>query len=105
MPTASFANKTEGSVLKIYTTQVAGPASFSAPFTVSTPFNSVAFASVEIVNNPGNKLVTWSISGNNINITFYTISANTSTGAISATEDAAGTNESGLTLNITAIGI
>jgi hypothetical protein len=105
MPVGSFSPKTEGSVLKIFTNQVAGPTSFSAPFSVSTPFNSVVFASVEIVNNPGNKLVTWTISGNSINITFYTIAANTTSGAISATQDAAGTNESGLTLNIIAVGI
>ena len=91
---------------KIAVTETAGPTSYATGgFTVTLDgISNISFASVVITNNPGNKLATWSVSGNTVTIKVYTIAADTSSGAISATEDAAATDESSLTFAVFAVG-
>lgn len=97
----------KGGGAKVYRDTVSGPAAYdpATGFVITVPhFRRVTWARVDIANNPGNKLVTWTVSGNQIVVRFYTVSANTTTGAISAAEDAAGTDESALQLVVEAEG-
>lgn len=91
---------------KIAVTETAGPTSYTTGgFSITLDgISNIFFASVAITNNPGNKLATWSVSGNTVTVKVYTVTADTSSGAISATEDAAGTDESSLTFAVFAIG-
>jgi len=94
-----------GSKRRVYANSVTGPTSYSTGgFTVSTTLDTIEFAIVVLRNNPGNKVIQYRFSGNTITIQIFTISASTTTGAISATEDAAGTNESSLIFDIIAVG-
>lgn len=104
MPIGSLYAPTEGSTLKVYNEAVAGSSSYTSPYTISTPFKAIVGGVVSLENNPGNKLITYSFSGNSVLVKFYTISSDTTSGAISATEDAAGTDESSLTLSMVIIG-
>ena len=91
---------------KVAFLKTSGPSSYaSGGFEVEIPeLNSIEYAVAVIANNPGNKLIRYSISGNKVKIQVFTISASTTDGSISATEDAAGTDESGLEIHIVAIG-
>jgi len=94
-----------GSKRRVYINSVTGPSSYTTGgFTVTTDLDTVEFAVVVLRNNPGNKVVRYSFSGKNITIQVFTISASTTTGAISAAEDAAGTDESSLIFDIIAVG-
>jgi len=91
---------------KIFSGVVAGPSSYTAGGfnIVVAGLSKIHNAVVVLKNNPGNKLITYTISGNTITVKIYTISADTNTGAISATEDADGTDESSLLFEVIAIG-
>ena len=92
--------------LKVYSAEVTGPTSYATGgFQITiNEFERIHNAVVALKNNPGNKLITYSISGNTITVQIFTITADTTTGAISATEDAAGTDESGLLFEVIAVG-
>ena len=95
-----------GPGLKVAARTVNGPSSYSAGgFNVEFPeLSTIVHAIVQLRNNPGNKLVQVNVTDNTVNIKIFTISADTTTGAISATEDADGTDESGLVFDVIAIG-
>ena len=105
MPIGELA-KALGTGLKVYAGSVTGPSSYTAGgFTVTiTGIRTIHEAVVSLRNNPGNKVIEYSWSGNTLTIVIKTISADTTTGAISATEDADGTDESGLTFDIVVVG-
>jgi len=92
--------------VKVYRTS--GPSSYSTGgFTFdATDFKKVNRALVGIENDSaGNYHVEWSVSGNTITIKVSTISADTSTGAISATEVSDGTDLSSLYFDIVVEGV
>jgi len=93
--------------LKVVAVSVNGPASYTTGgFKVTVnDVNEILHAVVSIRDNPGNKLVRYSWSGNTLTIQIFTVSASTTDGSISAAEDAAGTDESGLTLDIIVVGV
>jgi len=83
---------------------VNGPSQYkqTTKFEVIAP-GKVTWAQVTLRNKPtGNEIIEYTWSGSTIKITFSTISANTSTGAISKTEVADNTDLSGLILDILA---
>ena len=92
--------------LKVYAGSFSGPSSYTTGgFNITIAgLEKIHNAVVALKNNPGNKLITYTISGNTITVKIYTISADTNTGAISATEDADGTDESSLLFEIIAVG-
>jgi len=87
-------------------THTSGPSSYSSGgFTVTLgDLMEIEEVLVQLRNQDNAKRIKYSPSGNQVTIQIYTISADTSTGAISATEDADGTDESDLTFDIFAVG-
>lgn len=106
MPVAGLTKGLGKGDYKVYTGSFNGPTSYATGgFTVTlSGISKIHQAIVALKNNPGNKLITYSITGNTITIQIYTITADTTTGAISATEDAAGTDESALQFELMAVG-
>lgn len=93
---------------KIKTYRIAGPGSYTTGgFTfTATDFKKINKASITIENDTaGYYHITWTIEGNTITIVVSTISANTTTGAISASEVDVGTNLSGLYFEIVVEGV
>jgi len=89
-----------------YCARVTGPSSYSSGgFSVDTKLENIDVCVVTLRNNPGNYLIEWSVSGGTITIKVNTISADTSTGEISKTEVAAGTDLSSYIFDIIAYGI
>ena len=106
MPVAGLTKGLGKGKYKLYSAEISGPTSYTTGgFTVTASgISKIHNAAVVLKNNPGNKLIRFSISGNSITIQIFTIAADTTTGAISATEDAAGTDESSLLFEIILVG-
>ncbi len=106
MPIAGLTKGLGKGKYKVYSGETSGPTSYTTGgFNITiSGLSKIHNAAVVLKNNPGNKLITYSISGNVITVKIFTIAANTTTGAISATEDGAGTDESSLLFEVIAIG-
>ena len=106
MPAGALSKVFSIGKLKVVATSVNGPASYqTGGFTVAIPeLNQILYASVVLQNNRGDMVVTYSISGNQITIQVWVQSADTTTGAISVTELAAGQDLSTRVFQIIAIG-
>jgi len=87
-------------------THTSGPASYTTGgFTVTLgDLMEIEEVVVQLRDQDNAKRIKYSESGNQVTIQIFTISADTTSGAISAGEDAAATDESGLTFDIFAIG-
>lgn len=100
-------DKPFGSGLKIVAKELEIPASYigvGLKYKIDGIDNIVAAIPI-IENNPGDKLITWEIyPGGWLKIHINTIKASTDDGSISATEDAPGTDESGLKVKVVVIG-
>ena len=85
---------------------VSGPASYSAGgFTVTIDeVKNIEFALVQLRQQNNAYRISYSFSDNTVTIQVFEISADTTTGAISATEVAAGTDLSGLNFDIIVVG-
>jgi len=103
----SVVSRAKKSPYKIAFKSVNGPTSYSAGgFTVTIDgLREIVHAIVELRQRGNNYRIDYSWSGNTVTIKVYVIAADTSSGDISATEVADGTDLSGLTFDIIAIGI
>jgi hypothetical protein len=91
---------------RVYATFVNGPASYTAGgFTVEFPHLTTIFSAVAAIADDNTPYkVGVSFNGNTVTIKVYQLSADTTTGAITATEVPDGTDLSGLVFGVLAIG-
>ncbi len=103
MPIATLEDETVLGSMKVYVGTTTGPTSYTTGgFSVTLPIRPT-YALVALTNDNTAYKISYSVSGNTITITVYQLSADTTTGAISAAEVAAGTDLSALTFMIIAV--
>jgi len=90
----------------VVTRSVSGPSSYtSGGFVVTiSELTKIKDCIVQLRNQDNDKRIKYSFSGNTVTIQVFTIVADTSTGAISASEVTDGTDLSGLTFDIIVVG-
>lgn len=103
MPIATLEEETVRGSMRVYVGSFSGPASYSTGgFTVALPINP-SYVVVTLVNGNNAYRISYTVSGNTLTIQVFELSADTTTGAISASEVAAGTDLSALTFNVIAL--